>query len=812
VLAIANPKLQLCDAFVAKFDRVQLGLDTARADGGGGGGVAGGGGGDVALLVSAQGQTSTANETLDADAELETKSTNSSESSGKGLSDALAPLTGGSSNNKTASDVSQVKLNSWGDSAALKSSFAFSVFVTSALLLLFTCLRRWNSSVYHRTLQDSSSPESTRSSMFSWFTLPLQMTADEEVRAIGLDGWSLLEFYRFNRRVLCLIAPPCLIVLGPINWWVAKPNQDWLGKLDIANMVSSPEFVWVHAGFVWFVVLATTMVLYQANQEFLERRFTWLQSIPEPQATTVLLENVPKELRSDEALKNYFQGPNGIFMRDSDIVRSAYVVRRTKALRAAYESLTETQKAWALATHRRDGAEAVPMDVLEALHSQLKEESEEVRIEQEAVSKGVDAMDLKICAPSGFVTFSSSVWQRLALQERFRADRMELVASFPPDPEDVVYESLMDNVVRSFTWSVLGWLCLLGVFFFWSPLVVFTSSLTTLTTIRESVPLADQLLNATAKVFPWFPGFLEGVLATAALRFFLAMLPTILFYIIRTFFPVKAKSMAQFRLSRWYFAFLLIFVLLVTTLGRGLVVTAMAVASDPKEVIRVLATWLPQASHFYFSYMIFGWNTLAWELIRFPILSRYWWYRVFHKSRTDEAKKQSEPEDEASFGLGARMGMAALMSSISLVFCTCSPLILIFSIAYFCIGRITYGYLLVYAEERKPDLGGLFWVEAVRQVFFILVLYILLMTGVLAGQSQTYQSYPAALAFGAFLPLYGMYYRITSFEWETLPLEQLAAAIHAREVSEIEELKVKQPYRQPECCKDILNDPALGAY
>merc|ERR1719401_1414678 len=231
----------------------------------------------------------------------------------------------------------------------------------------------------------------------------------------------------------------------------------------------------------------------------------------------------------------------------------------------------------------------------------------------------------------------------------------------------------------------------------------------------------------------------------------------------------------------WYFAFLMIFVLLVTTVGRSLVVTAVAVAQQPTGFLDMLASWLPRTSHYYFNYVIIGWFTLAWELIRAPVLLKYWCLRFLYRSEPSEAKRYSEPEDEATYGLGARMGLSSLMSAITLVFCTCSPLMLLFSAVYFTIGRWAYAFLLVHAETRKPDLGGVFWVEAVRQMLFILCLFVMLMTGVMVAHFNTFWCGPAAVSIGALLPVYMFWRRINMYEWRTLPLEQMMKAWHAGE-------------------------------
>jgi len=265
---------------------------------------------------------------------------------------------------------------------------------------------------------------------------------------------------------------------------------------------------------------------------------------------------------------------------------------------------------------------------------------------------------------------------------------------------------------------------------------------------------------------------------------------------------LKSGAWAQLRMERWYFSFLSIFVLLVTILGRSLVITVAVLVQKPTELIDLLAASLPGASHFYFSYLIIGWLTLAFELIRIANLVKFWFFRVVYSLPEDKAKSYSEPEDPGSFGMGTRTALAVLMSAITFVFCSCSPLIVLFAWVYFCVGRTTYGFLLVYTETKKPDLGGRFWIEALRQVFFALVVYVFLMTGVLAAHGGSTDSSmlhgfgPALLAALALLALYWQWRKLTDLAWESLPLQVIAEtefAPHGR----------SGEYVQPECALEL---------
>eukprot|EP00971_Amphidinium_carterae_P041628 817612-Amphidinium_carterae.1 len=111
-----------------------------------------------------------------------------------------------------------------------------------------------------------------------------------------------------------------------------------------------------------------------------------------------------------------------------------------------------------------------------------------------------------------------------------------------------------------------------------------------------------------------------------------------------------------------------------------------------------------------------------------------------------------------------------LTSVITLVFCTVSPIITILSAVYFALCRMVYSQQMIFAECRKADLGGTFWVEALQQMYFGLVVFILLMTGVLIVNTE--QIILPIIAFIAVVPLLFKYLRLRSLAWELLPLEQ----------------------------------------
>ena len=77
-----------------------------------------------------------------------------------------------------------------------------------------------------------------------------------------------------------------------------------------------------------------------------------------------------------------------------------------------------------------------------------------------------------------------------------------------------------------------------------------------------------------------------------------------------------------------------------------------AVLEAPTSVFEILANSLPNASHFYMTYLILQWTKKAPEILRYMNLSKFLFFETFCTPK--EAKEKAEPEDQASQGLGAR--------------------------------------------------------------------------------------------------------------------------------------------------------------
>merc|ERR1719188_1040262 len=138
---------------------------------------------------------------------------------------------------------------------------------------------------------------------------------------------------------------------------------------------------------------------------------------------------------------------------------------------------------------------------------------------------------------------------------------------------------------------------------------------------------------------------------------------------------------------------------------------------------------MPSSTHFYMNFMMLQWVTHAMNLTRYVNLFKY--LALVPIVGQTKAKEMSEPEDQDYYGIGSRSARWSLNLLIGLVFSSLSPLICLFTLVNFALCRLVYGYLIVYAEERKPDLGGVFFMQQLNHLMKGLVIYAALMVGVI---------------------------------------------------------------------------------
>jgi len=270
-------------------------------------------------------------------------------------------------------------------------------------------------------------------------------------------------------------------------------------------------------------------------------------------------------------------------------------------------------------------------------------------------------------------------------------------------------------------------------------------------------------------------GFLQplwaGIAPTLGMTIMNSFLPTLLVLIITNCFPVKSMARVQHEVQFWYFTFLVFLVLLAAAVGQSVFLFIKTLVDTPFSIFAALADTMPNATTFYLNLVVLEWSGGAMQLLRLSELVKFLlWSQMFDEKK---AKELSEPEDQDFSGIGARSARETITMAIGIVFCTLSPMIGVLCAASLALKRLVYGYLMVFAETRKPDLGGPYWVTQLQGLYVALIIYTVLMTGVLCRRSP--MGGPALLAAPSIIyVLWSKQHFATGLQWERLPMCDVA--------------------------------------
>jgi len=373
-----------------------------------------------------------------------------------------------------------------------------------------------------------------------------------------------------------------------------------------------------------------------------------------------------------------------------------------------------------------------------------------------------------------FVTFKQSRQAQICLNLQFNSDSSVYVASVPPEPRDMLWNDLTADPTVQSARDVIGYALVVGLYFAYMPLVIGISQ------VAGAVDMGP-LQSA------W-----EGLAPTMGLQIMVGFLPTILLLIFRSFFILKADAWSQTRLQKWYFWFQVVFVILITAIGDSVVEFTTTIFTDPIAVFGMLAETMPHATHFYMNFLVLQWTTHAMNLLRYVPLSKFLGFRNIFEE--EEARAKAEPEDQDYYGLGSRSARFTINMVIGIVYSTLSPTVALLACMNFACCRLFYGYLIPFAETKKPDLGGIFWVTSLEHVFIGNCIYCVLMTGVLFGRAPT--GTPGIMvAPTIFYVLWSLGRFKEAFSWENLPFEVVA------EPTEVKKRPMAGEYIQPELVK-----------
>jgi len=674
-------------------------------------------------------------------------------------------------------------LNSAGDFGAFTSAMVTEIAIILACVVAFAVLRKRYPIMYQGNVMQGVAPKIMESqkdtpTLFGWIVPAWNVSIIDIAKSVGLDQALLIMYFEMAISIFAIAGLPMVIIMGPMNYFFGEhaacyydddepnlvANNQTVGgghekscrvmsAIGMNNVAQGSWLCWVHALCVWGVVLLVKHKVFEAQEVFMRLRMEWLRTRDSVRANTIMVDCIPQEYRSDEKLEKYFED-----LLDGDQVEKVNCIKDTTVLHTLVLELDAARLEKEIADKRLEQSTGerpqvslswfgARVDAINYYTQRIQNLEKEVKNARGDITKNPQFMG------RGFVEFKKSKDAVIALQLQLSTDLDQWVLSIPPQAKDIVWADYLQDERAENGRHLLGYGLIAGLFFVYMPLVI------GITNLAKAVNLGP------------LQSLWEGMAPTLGLTIMVMFLPTFILLIFKNCFTLYAHQFAQLKLQRWYFWMQVLFVVFAAAIGQDFRSFALQVFASPVSVVSLLADRLPEATHFYWNYLVLQWAAHAMEMLRKVQLVKFKLFAEL-KFEEEEAKKHAEPEDQDYYGIGGRSARGTIMMTIGLVYGTMSPFLMILALVNFMLARLFFGYLVTFAEIKKPDLGGNFWVQCQQQTLASVLLYSLVMSGILLHKGSGYG--PAVISVASVIYVIWFMIRFEyQFAWQKLSFEEI---------------------------------------
>lgn len=635
----------------------------------------------------------------------------------------------------------------------LLSTLAPVALVAAIFFILFIILRRIFPRKYEpRTFLDSldeyeRSPQLGKG-LFGWVGVFFKIPDSYVLNHHSLDAYLYLRFFKVA-IVTCLVG--CLItwpVLFPINI-TGGGGLTQLDMLTFGNVTDNRFKYFAHVGCMW---LFFGFVMYMIAREsifYINLRQAYLMSplyTSRMSSRTVLFVSVPDDYLNEIKLREML-GPQVksiwfptdtkdlediVDQRDKALWRlEAAEVKLVKQANAA--RLKSAKKGGASAGHHNDdGGESgsvaaqylskkqrpthktkpiigKKVDTIDWCRSELQHLIPKVAAEQDKHRRG----ECKLLH-SVFVEFTSVTEAQAAYQSLTHHQVLHMAPRYTGlTPGEVIWSNLNMGWLMRLIRKAIATAFIVALVTWWSIPVAFIGALSNIKALSANPALS--WLSWLADLPSPVVGLISGLLPTILLAVLMALLPIILR---KTAKVAGAVTLSQVELTtqNYYFAFQVIQVFLVATLGSAAAATYSAISKNPSSATSLLAKSIPKASNFYLAYFILqGLGVVAAQLV--GIVGLLLFYVLGKLLDNTPRKMYKRWSTLAGVGWGTLYPIYTNLFVIALCYSVIAPLVLIFAAIGLWLFYFAFRYNLLFVFNAQIDCKGRNYPRALQHVF-----------------------------------------------------------------------------------------------
>jgi hypothetical protein len=507
------------------------------------------------------------------------------------------------------------------------------VFVYAVVFFLLFCLfRKWFPRNYRPramlgALRPSERTPDLPTGLFNWIPAFYQIPDTYVLQHHSLDGYLFLRFLKIS-VVTCLVG--CVItfpVLFPINI-TGGGTKTQFEILTMANVTDNYFKMFAHAGcamiFFGFINLRQAYLMSPYYTSRLSSKVVMYTSVPDDyMSESKLREMLGSSVRRVWLATDVKELEELVSERDK--AHTKLEAAETKLIKTAYGNKLKADKKAAKNGERSNSEETAMADTESGSVSAryLSPKQRPVHRLKPLIGKKVDTIDwsrgeLQRLIPkvaqlqaaqkkrdakllgSAFVEFSSVHDAQAAYQSLTHHHILHMQPRFTGmTPTEIIWSNLnikwWERVIRQIV--VISFVVALVVF--WAVPVAFVGSISKVDKLIELIP-ALSFINNLPKVLL---GLITGLLPVILLAVLMALLPIIL-RLAAKISGCPTRSAVESAVQNYYFAFQVIQVFLVATLGASAAAVVQSVKDDPASAPSLLANNIPTASTFYLSYFI----------------------------------------------------------------------------------------------------------------------------------------------------------------------------------------------------------------
>ncbi|KAH8205522.1 hypothetical protein TruAng_000228 [Truncatella angustata] len=315
---------------------------------------------------------------------------------------------------------------------------------------------------------------------------------------------------------------------------------------------------------------------------------------------------------------------------------------------------------------------------------------------------------------SAFVQFNHQVAAHMACQSVIHhVPRHMAPRTVEISPNDVLWDNMAISWWSEWLHTAVSMAVVAGMIILWAIPVAFTSSISQI----------DSLIAQ----YPWLGFLQQNETVHNAVQSLAGVLPAILLALLLFLVPIIMDALAGFKgaktgsqkseiVQAFYFAFLLVQVFFVVSLSASILTVLGEIAEDFTNITSVLATSLPKAANYFFSYMILqALSTSSGTLLQIGALIN--WYIIAKITNNTARNKWTTNTKLPQVKWGSFFPVYTNFACIGLIYCVIAPLISIFAIITFSLLWIAHRYTMLYVNRLSIDTGGVLYPRAINQTF-----------------------------------------------------------------------------------------------